>query len=139
MASTTSSMGLLAKQLRPITVPRAAEARATATSPSGWTAWTPVGEMITGMDTGCPITVVARSRSSHRPATWGARPNSPKAATLSSTVRPFSDPATRAAYTEEGRRRLARRWASATVSNQGLLMGASRPFSLRRRSRHRMV
>ncbi len=129
MAATTSSMGLLAKQLRPMTVPRAAAARATATSPSGWTAWTPVGEMTTGIEIGWPMTVVARSRSSHSPATWGARPSSPKAATLSSTVRPFSDPATRARYTDVGRRRLARRWASATVSNQGLLMPASRPSS----------
>ncbi len=48
--ATTSSTDLLAKLERPITVPRAAAARATATSPSGWTACTPVGEMITGRE-----------------------------------------------------------------------------------------
>ncbi len=47
-AATTSSMGLLANELRPMAVPRAATARATATSPSGWTACTPVGETSTG-------------------------------------------------------------------------------------------
>ncbi len=52
LAATTSSIGLLANELSPIAVPRAAAARATATSPSGWTAWTPVGEMITGIDIG---------------------------------------------------------------------------------------
>ena len=31
-------------------VPRAAAARATATSPSGWTACTPVGDMNTGSE-----------------------------------------------------------------------------------------
>jgi hypothetical protein len=48
LAATTSSIGLLAKELRPMAVPRAAAARATASSPSGCTACTPVGEMITG-------------------------------------------------------------------------------------------
>ena len=43
MAATTSSIGMLANELRPMAVPRAAAARATATSPSGCTAWTPVG------------------------------------------------------------------------------------------------
>ena len=38
LAATTSSIGLLAKDDRPIAVPRAAAARATATSPSGCTA-----------------------------------------------------------------------------------------------------
>ena len=47
---TTSSTGLLANELSPIAVPRAAAARATATSPSGWTAWTPVGEISTGSE-----------------------------------------------------------------------------------------
>jgi hypothetical protein len=36
---------------------------------------------------------------------------------LSSIVNPLSEPATRAPYTEAGRRFLARRWATATVSN----------------------
>ncbi len=48
LAATTSSTDLEAKLDRPMAVPRAAAARATATSPSGWTAWTPVGLMITG-------------------------------------------------------------------------------------------
>ena len=48
MAATTSSTGFEPNELSPIAVPRAAAARATATSPSGWTACTPVGEMITG-------------------------------------------------------------------------------------------
>ncbi len=52
LAPMTSSMGLLANELRPMMVPRAAAARATATSPSGWTACTPVGEIITGSETG---------------------------------------------------------------------------------------
>ena len=39
---------MLANELSPMAVPRAAVARATATSPSGWTAWTPVGDTITG-------------------------------------------------------------------------------------------
>jgi hypothetical protein len=46
----TASTDLLAKLLSPIAVPRLAAARATATSPSGCTAWTPTGEMITGRD-----------------------------------------------------------------------------------------
>ena len=77
-------------------VPRAAAARATATSPSGCTACTPVGEIRTGKEISWPITLVVRSRLSASPATWGAKPSSPKAATLSSTVRPRSDPAIRA-------------------------------------------
>src|ERR1700686_3849769 len=48
LAATTSSRGLLANELKAIGIPRAAAARATATSPSGWTAWTPVGVALTG-------------------------------------------------------------------------------------------
>ena len=62
LAAATSSIGLLANELRPIAVPRAAAARATATSPSGCTACTPVGEIITGSEIGWPMTVVASSR-----------------------------------------------------------------------------
>ncbi|CAM5362355.1 hypothetical protein SANTM175S_00752 [Streptomyces antimycoticus] len=83
-AATTSGSGLLAKELSPIAVPRAAAARATATSPSGWTACTPVGEMITGRAICCPMTVVARSRLADSPATCGAKPSSAKAVVLSS-------------------------------------------------------
>ena len=46
--SQTSSTDFDAKFDRPMIVPRAAAARATATSPSGWTACTPVGLMMTG-------------------------------------------------------------------------------------------
>ena len=50
LAATTSSIGLLANEERPIATPRAAAARATATSPSGCTACTPVGLISTGID-----------------------------------------------------------------------------------------
>ncbi len=62
-------MGLLANELKLMTVPRAAVARATATSPSGCTACTPVGEMITGSEIGWPRTAVACWRSVDKPAT----------------------------------------------------------------------
>src|SRR5690349_11358195 len=113
----TSSMGLEANDDRPIAVPRAAAARATATSPSGWTACTPVGEISTGSETSWPITLVAISRVAGRPATCGAKPSSENAATLSRIVTPASAPAINAPYTSFGRCRLARRWATATVSN----------------------
>ena len=58
-------------------VPRAAAARATATSPSGCTPWTPVGDMTTGSEMLWPMTLVVRSRSAGDPATWGANPSSP--------------------------------------------------------------
>ncbi len=96
MAATTSSMGMLANELSPMAVPRAAAARATATSPSGCTACTPVGEMTTGNEISWPMTLVVRSRLAASPATWGANPSSPKAAMLSSSVVPRSEPATRA-------------------------------------------
>ena len=84
LAATTSSTGLLANELRPIAMPRLAAARATATSPSGCTACTPVGEMTTGIEICWPMTDVVRSRSADRPATCGAKPSSPNAAMLSS-------------------------------------------------------
>ena len=84
LAATTSSTGLLPNELRPIAVPRAAAARATATSPSGCTACTPVGEMITGREMSWPITWVDWSRVADRSAMCGANPSSPNAATLSS-------------------------------------------------------
>ena len=96
LAATTSSIGLLANDDKPIAVPRAAAARATATSPSGWTACTPVGEITTGSEISCPITVVDRSRFSIAPMTCGAKPSSPNASTLSATVMPFSLAATSA-------------------------------------------
>ncbi len=103
-------------------MPRFAAARATATSPSGCTACTPVGEQITGIDTGCPSTVVARSRLAGCPAACGVNPSSPNAATLSFSVAPCSDPATTDQYTDFGSRFLARRCAAATVSNHPLLI-----------------
>ena len=117
LAATTSSIGLLANDESPITVPRAAAARATATSPSGCTAWTPVGEMTTGSEISWPITVVAIARAAGSPATCGANPSSANAATLSRMVTPSSAPATSAPYTDFGSRLLARRCATATVSN----------------------
>ena len=63
----TSSIGLEANEESPIAVPRAAAARATATSPSGCTACTPVGEISTGSEIGWPITVVAISRRGGQP------------------------------------------------------------------------
>src|SRR6478752_1452867 len=107
LAAMTSSMGLLANDDSPIAVPRAAAARATATSPSGWTACTPVGEIITGSERSCPITVVARSRFSSAPITCGAKPSSVKASTLSATVTPLSLAATSELYTDFGSRFLA--------------------------------
>ena len=84
-ASTTSSIGLLANEDSPITTPRAAvTARATATSPSGCTACTPVGLIMTGIDMCWPMTVTAMSRSLLSPATCGAKPSSAKALVLSS-------------------------------------------------------
>ena len=96
LAAMTSSIGLLAIEDRPMAVPREAAARATATSPSGLTACTPVGLMITGREISWPITVVAMFLSLARPAVCGAKPSSSNAARLSAAVRPFSDPATRA-------------------------------------------
>ena len=72
-----------------------------------------------------PITSVVRSRSEGWPATWGAKPSSPNAARLSSYVVPRSEPASSAAYTDGGSRRLARRCASATVSSQPPLIEAA--------------
>lgn len=84
LAATTSRSGLPAKELSPIAVPRAAAARATATSPSGCTACTPVGEMTTGRAICWPRTVVVISRLADSPATCGANPSCAKAAVLSS-------------------------------------------------------
>src|SRR5215207_3481577 len=103
-------------------VPRAAAARATASSPSGCTACTPVGEQITGSAMSWPRTVVDSSRTAWCPAVRGAKRSSSNASTLSFSVTPFSEPAMSAAYTDGGSRFLARRCATATDSNQGLPM-----------------
>src|SRR6516162_2956533 len=68
------------------------------------------------------MTVVAISRAAGSPATCGANPSSPNAATLSRMVTPSSAPATSAPYTDFGSFLLARRWATATVSNHLLAM-----------------
>src|SRR5580693_7636807 len=120
LAAATCSTGLLPNELSPTAVPRFAAARATATSPSGCTACTPVGDRITGIDTGWPSTVTDRSRAAGSPAACGANPSSPNAATLSLSVAPCSDPATTDQYTDFGSRLRARRSASATVSNHPL-------------------
>src|SRR6516225_924246 len=108
LAAMTSSIGLLANDDNPIAVPRAAAARATATSPSGCTACTPVGEIITGNEISWPITVVDRSRLPCAPMTCGAKPSSPNASTLAPTVTPFSLADIKDEYTDLGRRLLAR-------------------------------
>ena len=59
LAATTSSTATLANELSPIAVPASAAPRATATSPSGCTACTPVGDAITGSEMSCPSTEVA--------------------------------------------------------------------------------
>ena len=75
LTAATSSTDLLANELRPMGMPRFAAARAIATSPCGCTACTPVGEIMTGIDKFCPITVVDISRVLDKPATCGANPN----------------------------------------------------------------
>ena len=86
-------MGLLANELSPIAIPRAALAFATATSPWGCTACTPVGEIKTGIEIGWPITLVAISRVGGWPTVIGDNFNSANAAELSFIDRPRSDPA----------------------------------------------
>ena len=71
------------------------------------------------------MTVVAISRVAGSPATCGAKPSSENASTLSRAVSPFSAPATSAPYTDLGSRRLARRCATATVSNHLLAMSGA--------------
>ena len=144
LAATTSSIGLLANDDRPIATPRAAAARATATSPSGCTACTPVGLIMIGIDIDWPMTVTPMFRSFASPAVCGEKPISANAARLSSVVRPRSDPATRAPYTPLGSLFFARRWASATDSNHLFAITASassksspgRPIG---RPRHRQI
>ena len=65
--------------------------------------------MTTGKAMSWPSTLVAWSRFCGRSATRGRNPSSRKAATLSSTVMPCSEPATNAMYTDLGRRFFARR------------------------------
>ena len=119
---------MLAKELRPIAVPASAVPRATATSPSGCTACTPVGDAITGSEISCPSTEVACCRAGGRSAMCGgANRSSLNAATLSRSVRPFSVPATSDRYTDRGRCRRARRRASSTVSNHSRVLAIGLP------------
>ena len=85
----------------------------------------PVGEIMTGIDDGCPMIVVSICRSAGWPAVTGRKPSSSNADVLSRMVTPASAPATMAPYDEVGSRFLARCWAMATVSNQGLAMSSS--------------
>jgi hypothetical protein len=96
LVATTSSIGLLANEDRPMAVSASAAALATATSPSGCTACTPVGEITTGKEMSMPITRVACSRVWGRFAMCGRKPSSLNAFTLSSSVMPSSEPATSA-------------------------------------------
>ena len=88
LASRTSSIERLANELSPIAVPAFFAARATATSPSGSTACTPVGEMITGIERSWPITVVDRSFSNGRSHTCGRNSSSRNAADVVLEGRP---------------------------------------------------
>ena len=129
LAASTSSTATLANELSPIAVPASAAPRATAISPSGCTACTPVGDAITGSEMSCPSTDVAVLRAAGRSAMrGGASPSSLKAATLSRRVVPFSLPASRARKTERGSRRRARGRASATVSNHSLVLANGPPL-----------
>ena len=88
---------MLANELRPTAVPAAAAPSATATSPRGCTACTPVGDAITGNEMSWPSTEVDIVRSAGRSATCGgAKRKSLNAATLSRMVIPSSAPATSA-------------------------------------------
>jgi SAM-dependent methyltransferase len=109
-------------------VPASAAPRATPTSPSGCTACTPVGEAMTGSAISCPSTDVASCRVAGRSATCGGvNRSSLNAATLSRSVMPCSAPATSDRYTDLGRRRRARRRASATVSNHSRVLAIGTP------------
>ena len=57
----------------------------------------------------------------------GSVGGSSKARSLSRAVSPFSVPAISARYTERGSRFFARAWASATVSNQSLVLAMGEP------------
>jgi hypothetical protein len=119
LAAVTSAAGLLANSLSPSAVPAARVPIATATSPSGCTAWAPTGAAMTGRSMSTPSTEVRRSRRAGSPASrGGANRIAPKAATLSARVTPASAPASIAVNTGRGSRRRARRRASATDSNQ---------------------
>ena len=98
---------MLARPLSPSAVPRAAAARATATSPSGCTACTPVGDSSTGRSIanahhrGRQI-----ARAPARPRRAARSPSSANAATLSRSVWPRSAPAMIALKTDGGQRSL---------------------------------
>jgi hypothetical protein len=129
LTAATSAAGLLANSLSPIAVPASRVPSATATSPSGWTAWAPTGDAITGRLISVPRTVVRRSRLDGRSASrGGANLISPNAATLSARVAPASAPASSAMNTGRGSRRRAQRRASATDSNQSRVDAMSNSY-----------
>ena len=96
-------------------MPRAAAARATATSPSGCTACTPVGDSQQAGDIPGPSPWSRHLRVAGSPATCGQSWSSNAAPSSRKPRAP--PPPTSAPYTEPGSRRLARRCATATVSN----------------------
>ena len=83
-------------------MPRAAAARATATSPSGCTACTPVGEISTGSEICCPITVVVRSRCGGSAADVRGEAELAERGDVVGERQPASEPATSAEYTDFG-------------------------------------
>ena len=76
LARATSATGSEAHELNPTAVPARAAARATPTSPSGWMAWAPTGEIITGKSMSSPSTWVDRSKLVGRSNTVGEKPSS---------------------------------------------------------------
>ena len=131
LAATTSSIGLLANEQSPIAVPRAAAARATATSPSGCTACTPVGEISTGSEIGWPITVVAISRVAGSPATCGAKPELGERGHVVADGDARLGAGDQRAVDRLGQPPLARRCATATVSNHLFAIASSLTFTYR--------
>ena len=79
-----------------ITVPAAAAAFATATSPSGWNSrWCPTGATITGSQIRVPITVVARSGSAMPASIRGRNRIRANAAIVSRSARSSPAPPSR--------------------------------------------
>ena len=79
-----------------MTVPAAAAACATATSPSGWNSrWWPTGATITGSEMRVPITVVARSGSGIPPSIRGTNRIRANAAIVSRSARSSPAPPSR--------------------------------------------
>ena len=92
-------------------------------------AWAPVGEIMTGIDDGCPMIVVSICRSAGWPAVTDEAEFVERRRLSRMVTR--TAPAMMAPYDEVGSR-LARCWAMATVSNQGLAMAVLRTNRLLR-------